>query len=611
MTDEPPHNKKPGENNARTSGEARVKERAQPQGRADLERFHDQAMDVWNRLAHLKSGDARERELRKAALNLLEDAILARDAEKQEIAERERAEEELRAGNERLRAVFDSMNEAFVIKEAIFDKEGRVIDFRFIECNAAFKRLIRHENPTGHTVLELMPGIEPVWLSNYEKVIATGEPAKFEAHLASRDCWLAVSASRLGGPGSDRVAIISNDVTASRQAREALRASEERLRLIVENAREYAIFSTDLERRVTSWNSGAERLLGWSEQEIMGKPADAIFIPEDRENNIPEKEAKTAILEGRATDERWHMRKDGTRFWGSGVMNAMRDADGTCIGLVKIFRDQTEQREARERLERSQSDLWEALQENEQARAAAEAATAAKNHFLALLSHELRTPLTPVVMAVQMLKRRKDLPATVNEALEMIDRNIVLEARFIDDLLDVTRIERGKLELQSTSMDLHDAIDAALEIATPDMEKKEQRLTRALDAEVHLVAGDPFRLQQVFWNLLKNASKFTPDGGVIKLASFNKENRIIVTVSDSGIGFVPEVSEKIFDPFSQADEKVTREYGGLGLGLAIAKAVVSGHGGDLYAQSDGPGRGATFTVELPAAEPAPRHGDLT
>jgi PAS domain S-box-containing protein len=386
------------------------------------------------------------------------------------------------------------------------------------------------------------------------------------------------------------------------RAEEALRVSEERLRLIIENARDYAIFSLDLTRHVTSWNPGAERLLGFEEEEILGQPADIIFTSQDRFEGIPASETGQALTVGHASDERWHQRKDGSRFWGSGVMMAMRNPNGAAVGFVKILRDQTRQREAQQALERSQMELWNAAMENEQARAAAETAHKAKDHFLAVLSHELRTPLTPVLMGLQILTRQSDLPPVVQEIAQMIERNIRIEAGFIDDLLDMTRIERGKLELQMHDLDLHDVLRRALEICRSDFENKQQEVSVTLEATISKVRGDAVRLQQVFWNLLKNASKFTPEGGRIEVVSHNDGAHIVVAVKDCGLGFAPEVASRLFEAFSQADTSVTQQFGGLGLGLAIAKATMDGHGGTISAHSDGKGHGATFTVEMQLSE---------
>ena len=422
---------------------------------------------------------------------------------------------------------------------------------------------------------------------------------------------LAVSSAAIRGESGEIVSAVTAliDIEARRTAEDALRgaeaklaASQERLRLIVENAREYAIFSLDLDRKVTSWNSGAVRLLQFTEREIVGQSADVIFTAEDRADGAPESEARLALTDGRAADERWHVRKDGSVFWGSGVMMAMRDTHGHAIGFVKIFRDETAARAAKQEIEQSREKLWNALQETERARAEAEAAGRAKDHFLAVLSHELRTPLTPVLMAVHALSRRKDLPEAVTEALDMIRRNVQLEAHFVDDLLDVTRITRGKLELVRDEMDVHEAIRHALEISAPDMRSREQEFVLDLGASEHRLIGDTRRLQQVFWNLVKNASKFTPSGGRITVCTRSIGERMIVTVSDTGVGFEPEAAARIFNPFVQASAEVTREFGGLGLGLAISRATVEAHGGTIRAESAGRGKGATFTVELPLVQ---------
>ena len=261
-----------------------------------------------------------------------------------------------------------------------------------------------------------------------------------------------------GGRPTAAIAIVL-DITQARLDQQALRESEERLRLIVENAREYAIVSMDLERRVTSWNIGAEELTGYREDEIVGRSADLIFIEEDRLAGVPEREAHQALAEGRAADERWHLRKDGSRFWGSGVMMAMRDADGGApIGLLKIFRDQTQARAAAQALETSRAELVQALVDNRKARAEAEAASHSKDRFLAILSHELRTPLTPVVMALHALERSIDLPATARGTVELIRRNVKAELLLIDDLLDVTRISTGKLEMARAETDMHEVV---------------------------------------------------------------------------------------------------------------------------------------------------------
>jgi PAS domain S-box-containing protein len=230
----------------------------------------------------------------------------------------------------------------------------------------------------------------------------------------------------------------------------------------------------------------------------------------------------------------------------------------------------------------------------------AEKANLAKDSFLAALSHELRTPLTPVLMAAVTLEQNHELPDHVRRDLAMIRRNVELEARLIDDLLDLTRIAKGKLELRPASIDLHNVLRRALEICRPDITAKHQHLTFKLEATSVETTGDSVRLQQVFWNLIRNAIKFTPDGGSISIRTGNSgADSIWIEVRDSGIGFQPDESHKLFQAFEQGGRHITRQFGGLGLGLAISMSILEAHGGSIRAESQGLNLGATFTIELP------------
>ncbi len=234
------------------------------------------------------------------------------------------------------------------------------------------------------------------------------------------------------------------------------------------------------------------------------------------------------------------------------------------------------------------------------ARDVAEKASLAKDDFLAALSHELRTPLTPVLMAVVALDEDPNLPEHLRRDLAMIRRNVELEARLIDDLLDVTRIAKGKLELRLETMDVHTVVKRALEICRPDLEAKHHHFELHLEAMETVTRGDAVRLEQALWNLIRNAIKFTPAGGRVIVTTGNPgPGRICVQVRDTGIGFEPHESHKLFDAFEQGGRHITRQFGGLGLGLAIGTAILVAHGGTIRAESRGPGLGATFTLELP------------
>ena len=241
----------------------------------------------------------------------------------------------------------------------------------------------------------------------------------------------------------------------------------------------------------------------------------------------------------------------------------------------------------------------QALQEKQREREESEAVTRAKDRFLAMLSHELRTPLTPVVMALHTLLRRNDLPESAREALEMVQRNVKIESNLIDDLLDLTRITYGRFDIDSAPVDLHAAMNSAVDMCESDLRGKKQTLIVTLQASSHRTQGDFNRLRQVVFNLVQNASKFTREGGEIQVASRNNDGRFLFAVSDNGTGIARDALPAIFDPFRRGGRSAMSEFGGLGLGLAIAKASVEAHGGTIRAESAGPGCGATFTVQLP------------
>lgn len=243
--------------------------------------------------------------------------------------------------------------------------------------------------------------------------------------------------------------------------------------------------------------------------------------------------------------------------------------------------------------------LEQALQDAKQAREELASVKRVRDRFLAGLSHELRTPLTPILIAVQALAKNQDLPQPARDALEVIRRSVMIEANLINDLLDLARVSRGKLEVDSEPMDLHTAIMGALEITEGEFRSKNQRLTVALEAPRHRTQGDFARLQGAVASLLKNASKFTQESGEISVHSGVEDGRFVVAVADNGKGIERTALSAIFESLGQEGSGISREFGGLGLGLALSKATVEAHGGTIKAQSLGPGRGSTFIVELP------------
>jgi signal transduction histidine kinase len=276
------------------------------------------------------------------------------------------------------------------------------------------------------------------------------------------------------------------------------------------------------------------------------------------------------------------------------VPDILRAKIAVFVDLFKKTEQIKRQAEEREGLIREQAIA-------EHARMEAERQSAAKDRFLAMLSHELRTPLTPVLASVFTLERERDLPEAVQESLQLIRRNVELEARLIDDLLDLTRISKGKVQLSFEVVDAHTLLRNALDICQTEINQKELKLHTEFAARKVYLQADPARLQQIFWNLIKNAVKFTPDGGRLAIRTSNNGNsEFCVEVEDSGCGIVPEVLPRIFHAFEQAGRT---QLGGLGLGLAISKALVEAHHGRIVAESQGRNLGAKFTTLFPTCEP--------
>ncbi|MBD2541291.1 response regulator [Coleofasciculus sp. FACHB-SPT36] len=389
-----------------------------------------------------------------------------------------------------------------------------------------------------------------------------------------------------------RVAELEKRENQYQHSEKALRLNEERFLMLLENMKDYAIFFLDPDGRVIKWGAGAESILGYQEAEILGKSGSIIFTPEDRDRGDDRKERVKALTEGRAENERWHVRKDGSRFWGSGIVTSLRDESGQVQGLAKIMRDFTDRKQAEEERTRL-------LARAQEARTQAESANRMKDEFLATLSHELRSPLNAMLGWTSLLRTRKFDAATTARAIETIERNAKAQARLIEDLLDVSRIIRGQLRLTVRSMELIPVIESAINTVRPAADVKNIQVHLLVDTFVGLISGDPDRLQQIIWNLLTNAIKFTPEGGQVQVYLQGDRSHAEISVRDTGEGISAEFLPYVFDRFRQADNSITRSYTGLGLGLAIVRHLVELHGGTVRAESLGTGQGSTFIVKLP------------
>jgi PAS domain S-box-containing protein len=353
-----------------------------------------------------------------------------------------------------------------------------------------------------------------------------------------------------------------------------------------------AIISKDLDGIVQSWNAAAERIYGYTAAEMIGQPI-TLVIPPDRPDEEPQ--ILERLKRGERVDhfETVRVHKDGHLIDVSVTISPIRGANGQIIGASKISRDITHlKRITRER---------EQLYHNEQAaRKEAERLNRVKDEFLATLSHELRTPLNAILGWSHIL-RSSTSPQDLSQGLETIERNARLQTQLIEELLDVSRIISGKLRLDVQRVDLPTVVAESLESVRPAADAKHIRLSKVIDPSAGPVMGDSARLQQVMWNLLTNAVKYTTKAGRIQVLVHRVASQVHIEVSDNGQGIEPDFLPHLFTRFAQADSSTTRRHGGLGLGLAIVRHLVELHGGTVLAASAGAGQGATFTVQLPLA----------
>jgi PAS domain S-box-containing protein len=473
-------------------------------------------------------------------------------------------------------------------------------------------------------------------------------------------------------------------------------------RAVENDIKDYAIFLTDTAGRVINWNRGAERILGFEESEIIGQSAFIFFTPEDRAANVPEQEMEDAVKTGRAEDERWHLRRDQSRFWASGILTPVRDEAGVLLGFIKVMQDMTERRRLESERDRffalsmdmlcivhldgyflrtnpafervlgysgpelqnrpvfdllHPDDRDATINEYKKLRAGMptnslenrflckdgeykwiawsyypvpeerlgfgvgrdisnvrrmtealqshatklEQANRVKDEFLATLSHELRTPLTSVLGWSRLLRSGKLSKSERERALAIVERNAQAQTKLIEDLLDVSRIITGKLRLEFQPLQLAAIVKEVVDEFRPAAEAKAIEVAANIDATAGPISGDPARLKQVVGNLLSNAIKFTNKGGRIDVSLKRIDSRAQLRVQDNGIGIDPDVLPHIFERFKQADSSNVRAHGALGLGLAIVQHLVREHRGTVNAESAGPEKGATFTIDLPLA----------
>ena len=541
----------------------------------------------------MKKKDDMEGSLRSAAMQTSNSILLMRQRAEQELVLAKEALErktgELADALAVLRATLESTTDGILVT----DTNGRVTDFnkKYVEMWRLPPGTMNAGNPEHPLEIASRQFKEPgQFLARVKEINASAPPETFDL-LELADGRVFERSSNLQNRDGRNTGRVWNyhDVTSRRQEEIA----SVRLSAIVDSSDD-AIVSKNLNSVVTSWNAGAEKIFGYTAAEMIGTSIMRL-IPPDRKDEEEQILARITRGERMRHFDTIRLAKDGRALHVSVTVSPIKDSSGNVIGASKIARDITEGKLAEEKLRA--------------AKIAAEKANKAKDDFLAVLSHELRTPLTPALAAASYLSEHEGFPAEFREEMLMIRRNVLLEARLIDDLLDLTRIASGKIPLHLEPVDAHRLLRHTLQIVHEDIVHKQLAVETDLAARRHHTPADAVRIQQVFWNLINNAVKFTPQGGSIAIKTSNDETgRFVFEITDSGIGIEPGQQARIFEAFEQGERAITRQFGGLGLGLTISKNLLNLHGGTISVRSEGKNRGTSFRVGLnviapPAATP--------
>jgi PAS domain S-box-containing protein len=480
-----------------------------------------------------------------------------------------RAIRRARANAQQIVSLAESITDGFIVVDG---------QWRVTYMNRAAEEFNRRHRPTGsgQTPWDLFAlNLGPAAQTKLRQAVADRVAVDFESYYEPWKRWFDIKASPADSGG---LTIYFRDITERKRAEEEQR----KLASIIETS-EDSVIGMDLNARIVSWNAAAEKLYGYSAEEIISQPI-SILRPIDHRDEGPELLAKISRGESIRHYDTVRVAKDGRRIDVSLGVSPIKDAEGKVIGAAKIARDITDRKRAEE-----------ALREVDRR----------KDDFLALLGHELRNPLAGIVNGVQVLKHIGSTESEVVEIQAIIERQAVHMSRLIDDLLDVSRIARGKVTLRAQRLDLAALLWQTVEDHRPMLRENKLALSLENSSTPLWIDGDPVRLSQVLGNLLNNATKFTDQGGQILVKTrLDEEAKVaIVEVRDAGIGMSPDTMASLFEPFAQGETALGRSRGGLGLGLALVKGLVALHHGEIEAESGGPGQGSTFTIRLPLLSP--------
>jgi PAS domain S-box-containing protein len=505
------------------------------------------------------------------------------------------------------RSLFEHANAGLAFHEVVLDAEGRPIDYVFLEVNAAFEKQtgLRRESILGRRATEALPGIDrdPAdWIGRYGRVALTGESVQFQQFSAALQRWYDVTAF---SPAKTYFAVAFSDITEHKRLEDALRDSEQRYRErstelnAILNATHAQLALLDTGMRFLLVNDAYERACGHRRDELIGR-GHFEFFPHEENERIFRHVAATGepFYAEEKPFEFADQPERGVTYW-SWSLVPVKDAAGAVHGVLLSLLEVTGQVTARIAVEQMAA-------ERKRAEEALREADRRKTEFLGVLSHELRNPLAPVKNAIWLLDRAEPGGEQARRARQIIQRQIDHLGRIVDDLLDVTRIARGKIDLQKARVDLAEIVRRTVEDYDALFSARGVELARRLGDTPLWVDADTTRVSQAVGNLLQNAAKFTKDGGRVEVAVTREPpGTALVRVRDDGPGIAPEILARLFEPFTQADDSLHRSRGGLGLGLSLVKGLLELHGGSVEARSEGQGRGAEFLLRLPLSPEPP------
>jgi len=357
--------------------------------------------------------------------------------------------------------------------------------------------------------------------------------------------------------------------------------SQQMLLWAQDQVEQYALILLDPDARVTAWLMGAKRAFGWDASEMLGQTIDRLFTPEDLERRVPQTEVEAATRGGKGDDDRWMVRKDGSRFWATGIMQSLRDEDGRIAGYAKMLQDRTDLRSDLDTLRTRIDSLREELD--------------SRTLVMTTMAHELRNPMGVIHNAVEIVRRTHPDDPKLATPIQMLTRQFAYISTLIEDLLESARAQAGKVTLQFERFALRTVLAQAVESCGASLRAKNQSVELVLPPVPIEIEADATRLQQVFVNLISNASKFSPEGARAWVVVMPEDEYAVVRVRDQGRGIPSELLPHVFDLFTQGKQ----QSGSLGLGLALVRQYVELHGGTVAVRSEGTGRGSEFIVRLP------------